>query len=56
MAEDRGCQLSDLSPDDLRTIHPMFSDDVSLVRGGLYAIHATKASVGEVAMGTCLWG
>ena len=31
MAEDRGCQLSDLSPDDLRTIHPQFEDDVSEV-------------------------
>jgi argininosuccinate lyase len=29
MAEDRGCGLSDLSPADLRTIHPLFSDDVS---------------------------
>lgn len=28
MAEDRGCQLSELSPDDLRTIHPDFADDV----------------------------
>lgn len=31
MAEDRGCQLSDLTPDDLRTIHPQFEDDVSEV-------------------------
>ena len=31
MAEDRSCQLSDLSPDDLRTIHPLFEDDVSEV-------------------------
>jgi len=31
MAEDRGCQLSDLSPDDLRTIHPLFGDDVTEV-------------------------
>lgn len=29
MAEDRGCQLSDLSADDLRTIHPDFGDDVT---------------------------
>jgi argininosuccinate lyase len=37
MAEDRGCTLSDLSPDDLRTIHPLFEDDVaevSQLRGG----------------------
>jgi len=32
MAEDRGCALSDLTPDDLRTIHPLFEDDVALVR------------------------
>lgn len=31
MAEDRGCGLSDLSPADLRTIHPLFSDDVALL-------------------------
>ena len=31
MAEDRGCELSDLNPDDLRTIHPLFSDDVQEV-------------------------
>jgi argininosuccinate lyase len=31
MAEDRGCQLSDLTPDDLRTIHPQFEDDVQEV-------------------------
>jgi argininosuccinate lyase len=29
MAEDRGCGLSELTPDDLRTIHPLFADDVS---------------------------
>ena len=33
MAEDRGCTLSDLTPDDLRTIHPIFVDDVSVVNG-----------------------
>jgi argininosuccinate lyase len=31
MAEDRGCPLSDLSPTDLRTIHPLFADDVAEV-------------------------
>lgn len=31
MAEDRGCTLSDLTPADLRTIHPLFGDDVALV-------------------------
>jgi argininosuccinate lyase len=31
MAEDRGCELSDLTPDDLRTIHPLFADDVGEV-------------------------
>lgn len=31
MAEDRGCQLSDLTPADLRTIHPLFADDVAEV-------------------------
>lgn len=29
MAEDRGCALSDLTPADLRTIHPLFADDVA---------------------------
>lgn len=29
MAEDRGVGLSDLSPADLRTIHPGFEDDVA---------------------------
>lgn len=28
MAEDRGCTLSDLAPGDLRSIHPLFDDDV----------------------------
>ena len=32
MAEDRGCALADLTPGDLRTIHPLFADDVALVR------------------------
>lgn len=31
MAEDRKCSLSDLTPDDLRTIHPLFGDDVAEV-------------------------
>lgn len=31
MAEDRGCELSDLTPADLRGIHPLFEDDVSEV-------------------------
>ena len=28
MAEDKGCQLSDLSVADLATINPLFTDDV----------------------------
>ena len=28
MAEDKECELSDLTADDLRTIHPFFEDDV----------------------------
>ena len=28
MAEDRDCQLSDLTASDLQTIHPLFEDDV----------------------------
>ena len=31
MAEDRGVPLSSLSPADLRTIHPLFDDDVASV-------------------------
>lgn len=31
MAEDRGCQLSDLSVADLQSIHPLFADDVAEV-------------------------
>ncbi|KAJ1883186.1 argininosuccinate lyase [Coemansia sp. RSA 1722] len=31
MAEDRGCQISDLSVADLQTLHEAFSDDVQLV-------------------------
>ncbi|KAJ2391807.1 argininosuccinate lyase, partial [Coemansia sp. RSA 2603] len=31
MAEDRGCQISDLSVADLQTLHPAFTDDVSAV-------------------------
>ena len=31
MAEDRGVALSALSADDLRTIHPLFGDDVDAV-------------------------
>jgi argininosuccinate lyase len=34
MAEDRNCLLSDLTPADLRTIHPLFDDDVAQVGGG----------------------
>lgn len=33
MAEDRGCALSDLTVQDLQTIHPLFTDDVVLVGG-----------------------
>ncbi len=29
MAEERGCGLTDLTPDDLRTLHPAFDDDVA---------------------------
>ncbi len=29
MAEDKECELSDLTADDLRTIHPLFEDDVA---------------------------
>ena len=29
MAEDRNCELSDLSAEDLQAIHPMFEDDVT---------------------------
>jgi argininosuccinate lyase len=28
MAEDRGCSMSDLSVKDLKTLHPLFEDDV----------------------------
>ena len=28
MAEDKDCQLSDLTAEDLRTIHPLFEEDV----------------------------
>jgi len=31
MAEDRGCELSELSVSDLQTIHPLFEDDVTQV-------------------------
>jgi argininosuccinate lyase len=31
LAEDRGCLLSDLAPADLRTLHPLFADDVAEV-------------------------
>ena len=29
MAEDKGCTLADLSPSDLRTIHPQFEGTMS---------------------------
>jgi len=32
MAEDRGCSLSDLTVADLKTINPLFGDDVVQVR------------------------
>ncbi len=32
MAEERGCSLFDLTPADLRSIHPLFADDVAEVR------------------------
>lgn len=32
MAEDRGCALSDLKVEDLKTIHPLFEQDVEQVR------------------------
>jgi hypothetical protein len=31
MAEERGCALSDLKVDDLKTINPLFEKDVELV-------------------------
>jgi argininosuccinate lyase len=31
LAEDRGVPLSSLTPDDLRTLHPLFADDVAQV-------------------------
>lgn len=31
MAEDRSCELSELSAADLKAIHPLFDDDVSEV-------------------------
>lgn len=33
MAEDRGVGLSDLSAEDLSTIHPLFTEDVKAVSG-----------------------
>jgi argininosuccinate lyase len=38
MAEDRGCALSDLTPADLRTIHPLFDDDVAAVGDVVQAV------------------
>jgi argininosuccinate lyase len=35
MAETRGCALSDLTVADLQSIHPLFSDDVVQVGGGM---------------------
>jgi argininosuccinate lyase len=32
MAEDHGCKLSDLTVEDLKTIHPLFGEDVTQVR------------------------
>lgn len=32
MAEERGCSLFDLMPEDLRGIHPLFADDVAEAR------------------------
>lgn len=34
LAEDRGCQLSELSVGDLQGIHPLFGDDVTAVGAG----------------------
>lgn len=34
MAEDKGCTLSDLSVADLKSIHPLFADDVTEVSQG----------------------
>ena len=31
MAEDRSCELSELTPAELKTIHPLFEDDVAEV-------------------------
>ena len=35
MAEDKGCELSDLTVADLATINPLFTDDVAEARPGL---------------------
>jgi argininosuccinate lyase len=48
MAEDRGCSLSDLSPADLRTIHPLFDDDVSKV--------GKRGAAGSMRPGHPHWG
>ncbi len=42
MAEDRGVTLFDLSVEDLKTIHPLFTDDVAAVRRGVNTrLHVT---------------
>ena len=49
MAEDKGCQLSDLTVADLATINPLFTDDVVEV------MHITTSShIARDAM-TALW-
>jgi len=35
MAEDKGCTLSDLKVEDLKTINPLFEKDVEQVRVGI---------------------
>ena len=37
MAEERGCSLFDLMPEDLRGIHPLFADDVAEARSPSFA-------------------
>jgi hypothetical protein len=60
MAEDRGCALSDLSVSDLRSIHPLFADDVTAVcaRGGRGGLAMTSSWAGmycasEAIVGYC---
>jgi len=42
MAETKGCALSDISAADLRTINPLFEDDVVEVRAAHRNMRCTK--------------